>query len=104
MKTSDFKYNLPQELIAQVPLDDRSSSKLLVMDKHSGKIQHRIFRDITEFLNPGDCLVLNNTRVLPARLIGEKEKTGGKIPGNRAPGQLCGIFQRGRGDNCLRKR
>ena len=79
MKTSDFKYNLPQELIAQVPLDDRSSSKLLVMDKHSGEIQHRIFRDITEFLNPGDCLVLNNTRVLPARLIGEKEKTGGKI-------------------------
>ena len=79
MKTSDFKYNLPQELIAQIPLSDRASSRLLVMNKHSGEIQHKIFRDITGFLNPGDCLVLNNTRVLPARLIGEKEGTGGKI-------------------------
>ena len=79
MKTSDFKYDLPQELIAQIPLDDRSSSRLLVVDKHTGERQHKIFRNIIDFINPGDCLVLNNTRVLPARLIGEKEKTGGKI-------------------------
>lgn len=79
MKTSDFYYNLPQELIAQTPLDDRASSRLLVMDKQSGDTTHRIFHDITEYLAEGDCLVLNNTRVLPARLIGEKENTGGKI-------------------------
>ncbi len=79
MKTSDFKYELPQELIAQIPLEDRSSSKLLVVDKKTGERQHKTFKDIKDFLNPGDCLVLNNTRVLPARLIGEKENTGGKI-------------------------
>ena len=79
MKTSDFYYDLPEELIAQVPIEDRSASRLLVLDKETGKREHRIFKDIVEYLNPGDCLVLNDTRVIPARLIGEKENTGGKI-------------------------
>ena len=79
MKTSDFNFNLPEELIAQVPILDRSSSKLMVLDKETGEISHNIFKDIIDYLNPGDCLVLNNTRVIPARLIGSKEGTGGKI-------------------------
>ena len=79
MKTSDFYYDLPKELIAQTPLSDRSSSRLLVLDKNSGKIIHSHFKNIIDYLNPGDCLVLNDTRVIPARLIGEKEHTGGKI-------------------------
>ena len=79
MKTSDFYYDLPQNLIAQTPLADRSSSRLLVMDKKSGSITHTIFKSVIDYLNPGDCLVLNNTRVIPARLYGEKEQTGGKI-------------------------
>ena len=79
MKTSDFYYDLPQELIAQTPLGDRSSSKLLKVDKNTGKTEHTIFKTIIDELNEGDCLVLNNTRVIPARLYGEKEGTGGKI-------------------------
>ncbi|WP_024620985.1 tRNA preQ1(34) S-adenosylmethionine ribosyltransferase-isomerase QueA [Metaclostridioides mangenotii] len=79
MKTSDFKFDLPEELIAQVPIEDRSSSRLMVLDKETGKIEHKIFKDIIDYLNPGDCLVLNNTKVIPARLIGEKVGTGGKI-------------------------
>lgn len=79
MKTSDFYFDLPQELIAQDPLEDRSSSRLLVLDKESGKTQHRIFRDIIEYLNPGDCLVVNNTKVIPARLYGSKIGTDAKI-------------------------
>lgn len=79
MKTSDFYYNLPDELIAQTPLDDRTSSKLLVLGKESGEISHRHFYDIKEYLKPGDCLVINDTRVIPARLIGEKVGTGAKI-------------------------
>jgi len=79
LKTSDFKFDLPQELIAQVPIEDRASSRLMVLDKETGNIEHKVFRDIIEYLNPGDCLVLNNTRVIPARLIGEKLETGGKI-------------------------
>ena len=79
MKTSDFYYDLPKELIAQTPLSDRSSSRLLVLDKNSGKIIHSHFKSIIDYLTPGDCLVLNDTRVIPARLIGEKEHTGGKI-------------------------
>lgn len=79
MKTSDFNFELPEELIAQVPIEDRSSSRLMVMDKETGEIEHKIFRDIVDYLNPGDCLVLNNTKVIPARLIGEKVDTGGKI-------------------------
>ena len=79
MKTSNFYFDLPEELIAQDPLDDRSSSRLMVLDKDTGHITHRIFHDITEYLNPGDCLVINDTKVIPARLIGSKEDTGAKI-------------------------
>ena len=79
MKTSDFYFDLPDKLIAQVPILDRSSSKLMVLDKETGEISHKTFKDIINYLNPGDCLVLNDTRVLPARLIGSKVETGGKI-------------------------
>ncbi len=79
MTTKDFYYELPEELIAQTPLSDRTASRLLVLDKQSGRITHKHFYDITEYLSPGDCLVLNNTRVIPARLYGAKEGTGGKI-------------------------
>ena len=70
MKTSDFYFDLPQELIAQDPLDDRAASRLLVLNKYTGETEHRHFRDVLEYLNPGDCLVLNNTKVIPARLFG----------------------------------
>ncbi len=79
MKTSDFDFYLPEELIAQDPLDDRSSSRLLVIDKETGELTHDIFKHITKYLRPGDCLVRNNTKVIPARLIGEKEDTGAHI-------------------------
>ena len=79
MKTSDFYYDLPQELIAQDPLEDRSSSRLLVLDKETGAVEHHVFRDVINELNPGDCLVINDTKVIPARLIGAKEETGAKI-------------------------
>ena len=79
MKTSDFNYNLPEELIAQVPLENRTSSRLLVLDKHTGSVEHKHFKDIIEYLNPGDTLVLNNTRVIPARIFGHKEGYIGKI-------------------------
>ena len=75
MKTDDFDYNLPEELIAQVPLKDRSSSRLMVLHKKTGEIEHRHFKDIVEYLNPGDALVINDSKVIPARLIGEKEDT-----------------------------
>ena len=76
---SDFYFELPQELIAQDPLEDRSSSRLLLLDKQTGKTAHRVFRDIIEYLHPGDCLVLNNTKVIPARLLGEREETGAHV-------------------------
>lgn len=79
MKTSDFYYDLPEELIAQDPLEDRSSSRLLVLDKNSGETEHHVFREIVNYLDPGDCLVINDTKVIPARLIGAKEETGAKI-------------------------
>ena len=79
MKTSDFYYDLPEELIAQDPLEDRSSSRLLVLDKNSGKREHHVFKEIINYLHPGDCLVINDTKVIPARLIGERPETGGKI-------------------------
>ncbi len=75
MDVKDFYYELPQELIAQDPLEDRSSSRLMVLDKKTGAVEHHIFKDITSYLNPGDCLVLNNTKVIPARLYGVKEGT-----------------------------
>jgi S-adenosylmethionine:tRNA ribosyltransferase-isomerase len=79
MKVSDFDFDLPEELIAQHPLEKRDSSRLMVLDKNTGEIEHKSFHDVIEYLNEGDTLVLNNTRVMPARLIGEKEGTGGKI-------------------------
>ena len=79
MKTSDFFYELPEKLIAQDPLEDRTASRLLVLDRKEDKLEHKIFSDVIDYLSPGDCLVINNTRVIPARLIGEKEGTGGKV-------------------------
>lgn len=79
IKTKDFDFYLPEELIAQDPLEDRSSSRLLVLKKETGKREHRVFKDIIEYLREGDCLVINNTKVIPARLIGERESTGANI-------------------------
>lgn len=79
MDVKDFYYDLPQELIAQDPLEDRSSSRLMVLDKITGEVEHRHFKDITEYLRPGDCLVINNTKVIPARLYGVKDGTEAKI-------------------------
>ena len=76
MKTSDFNYNLPEELIAQTPVYPRDSSRLLVYHRDSGKVEHKVFHDIVDYLNPGDVLVINQTRVIPARLLGVKEETG----------------------------
>ena len=78
MKVTDFDYNLPEELIAQVPIKNRDESRLMVLDKEIGSIEHKQFRDIIEYLNPGDCLVRNNTKVIPARLYGKKE-TGANV-------------------------
>ena len=79
MKLSDFYYDLPKELIAQDPLEDRSSSRLMLLERDTGKIDHRIFKDIPEFLNSGDVLVINETRVIPARLFGTKPETGAVV-------------------------
>ena len=76
MKVSDFNYDLPQELIAQVPIKNRDESRLMVLDRKSKTIDHKIFKDILDYLKPGDCLVRNNTKVIPARLYGIKEETG----------------------------
>lgn len=79
MDLKDFNYDLPEELIAQDPLEDRSSSRLMVLHKDTGRIEHKIFRDIIDYLNPGDCLVINDTKVIPAKLMGIKEDTGAAI-------------------------
>lgn len=79
MKTADFYYDLPEELIAQDPLQDRASSRLMLLNKETGEREHTDFHHIIDYLNPGDCLVLNDTKVIPARLIGQKEDTGGKV-------------------------
>ncbi len=79
MKVEDFDFNLPEKLIAQTPLKDRSSSRLMVLNREEGTIQHETFRSVKEFLKPGDCLVLNNTKVLPARVFGIKKDTGAKV-------------------------
>ena len=79
LKTNDFYYELPEELIAQTPLADRSSSRLMILDKKTGELSHRHFYDIVDFLNPGDTLILNDTKVIPARIYGVKEETGGAI-------------------------
>lgn len=79
MDLHDFDYYLPEELIAQHPMEKRDMSRLMVLNKETGEIEHKLFMDIVNYLDEGDCLVLNNTRVIPARLLGEKEGTGGKI-------------------------
>ncbi|HDK7175141.1 TPA: tRNA preQ1(34) S-adenosylmethionine ribosyltransferase-isomerase QueA [Clostridium botulinum] len=79
MKVKDFDFYLPEELIAQHPMEKRDEARLLVLNKKTGEIEDKIFKDILDYLTPNDCLVLNNTRVLPARLIGSKEETGGKM-------------------------
>ncbi|MDE6701368.1 MAG: tRNA preQ1(34) S-adenosylmethionine ribosyltransferase-isomerase QueA [Acetatifactor sp.] len=79
LRKSDFYFDLPQELIAQDPLEDRSSSRLLVLDKATGEVSHHVFKEIVEYLEPGDCLVLNNTKVIPARLLGERDGTGAHV-------------------------
>lgn len=79
IKKSDFYFDLPQELIAQDPLEDRSSSRMLLLDKKTGKTEHHIFHEIIDYLNPGDCLVLNDTKVIPARLLGVREDTGAAV-------------------------
>ena len=79
MNVKDFDFYLPEEQIAQDPLENRSDSRLMVLNRESGEIKHKIFKDITGYLKKGDCLVINNTKVLPARLIGVKEETGAKI-------------------------
>ena len=79
LKTSDFYYDLPQELIAQTPLDRRDSSRLMVLDRETGATQHMHFYDLPSLLRSGDCLVLNDSRVLPARLLGRREPTGGAV-------------------------
>ena len=79
MKTSDFYFDLPKELIAQDPLTDRASSRLLKLDRYSGEIEHRTFSDVTDYLRESDLLILNNTKVIPARLLGVKEDTGANV-------------------------
>lgn len=79
MKTSDFYYDLPQELIAQTPVEPRNSSRMMVIDKNTGEIEHKIFKDLTDYLKAGDCLILNDTRVIPARIYGVKEETGAVV-------------------------
>ena len=79
MDVKDFDYELPQELIAQDPIENRSDSRLMLLDKHTGEIRHAVFHDIIDELVPGDCLVINNTKVIPARLYGVREGTGAKI-------------------------
>ncbi|MGN1122725.1 MAG: tRNA preQ1(34) S-adenosylmethionine ribosyltransferase-isomerase QueA [Eubacterium sp.] len=79
MKTSDFFYNLPEELIAQTPVEPRNSSRMMLLNKKTGEIGHRIFKDLTDYLNEGDCLILNDTRVIPARIFGVKKETGAVV-------------------------
>lgn len=79
MKTADFYYDLPENLIAQTPIEPRNASRLMILHKKDGSLEHRIFKDLTEYLNPGDCLVINDTRVIPARIYGVKEETGAVV-------------------------
>ena len=79
LKKKDFYFDLPKELIAQDPLEDRASSRLLVLDKDTGAVSHHVFREVADYLRPGDCLVLNDTKVIPARLLGQREGTGAHV-------------------------
>ena len=97
MKVSDFNYELPEELIAQVPIKDRSASKLMVLHKDTQTIEHKVFKDIIDYLQPGDCLVRNNTKVIPARLYGIKEETGANVEFlllNRIEGDIWEVMVR----------
>ena len=97
MKVSDFNYELPEELIAQVPIKDRSASRLMVLHKDTQTIEHKIFKDIINYLKPGDCLVRNNTKVIPARLYGIKEETGANVEFlllNRIEGDIWEVMVR----------
>ena len=97
MKVSDFNYNLPKELIAQVPIKDRSASRLMVLHRNNETIEHKTFRDIIDYLKPGDCLVRNNTKVIPARLYGVKEETGANVEFlllNRIDGDIWEVMVR----------
>ena len=85
MKLSEFTYNLPEELIAQHPIEKRDESRLMVLNKNTGDIKHKVFKDIVEYLNPGDCLVINNTKVIPARLYGNKINVGVAYHATRIP-------------------
>ncbi len=79
MQVSEFNYDLPKELIAQVPIKNRDESRLMVLDRSAKTIEHKTFKDIIDFLEPGDCLVRNNTKVIPARLYGKKDETGANV-------------------------
>lgn len=97
MKVTDFNYNLPEELIAQVPIQKRDESRLMVLDKENKTIEHKVFKDILDYLKPGDCLVRNNTKVIPARLYGTKEQTGANIEFlllNRIEGDIWEVMVR----------
>lgn len=97
MKVSDFNYNLPEELIAQVPIEKRDESRLMVLDKTNKTIEHKVFKDILDYLKPGDCLVRNNTKVIPARLYGIKEGTGANVEFlllNRIEGDIWEVMVR----------
>lgn len=97
MKVTDFNYNLPEELIAQVPIKKRDESRLMVLDKEKKTIEHKVFKDIVDYLEPGDCLVRNNTKVIPARLYGTKEQTGANIEFlllNRIEGDIWEVMVR----------
>ena len=91
MKTSDFYYDLPEELIAQHPIENRSNSRLMVLDKENGKIEHKCFKDIINYLNKGDCIVLNDTKVIPARLFGHREGKEGTDAMYRIPKLKAGL-------------
>ena len=97
MKVSDFNYNLPKELIAQVPIKNRDESRLMVLDRKNKIIENKIFKDIIDYLEPGDCLVRNNTKVIPARLYGIKQETGAHIEFlllNRIEGDIWEVMVR----------
>ena len=97
MKVSDFNYDLPQELIAQVPIKNRDESRLMVLNREKQTIEHKIFKDIIDYLEPGDCLVRNNTKVIPARLYGIKEETNANVEFlllNRIDGDIWEVMVR----------
>ena len=104
MNVKDFYFDLPQELIAQDPLEDRASSRLLVLDRETGEVTHRKFRDILGYLNPGDCLVINDTKVIPARLIGSRDQcedrgAASETERERYLGDPCKAWKKGEAGN-----